>query len=43
MPRENENAREVVSCSNCTTYQAVRLNIRVRDKEDFESNSSCTP
>ncbi len=36
MPRENEY-REVVSCSNCTTYQAVRLNIRVRDKEDFES------
>ena len=36
MPRENEY-REVVSCSNCTTYQAVRLNIRVRDKADFES------
>lgn len=36
MPREN-TYREVVSCSNCTTYQAVRLNIRVRDKEDFES------
>ncbi len=36
MPRENEY-REVVSCSNCTTYQAVRLNIRVRDKEEFES------
>jgi seryl-tRNA synthetase len=36
MPRENEY-REVVSCSNCTTYQAVRLNIKVRDKEDFES------
>ncbi|HPY59738.1 MAG TPA: serine--tRNA ligase [Methanospirillum sp.] len=36
MPREKEY-REVVSCSNCTTYQAVRLNIRVRDKEDFES------
>lgn len=36
MPRENAY-REVVSCSNCTTYQAVRLNIKVRDKEDFES------
>ena len=36
MPRE-EAYREVVSCSNCTTYQAVRLNIRVRDKSDFES------
>ena len=36
MPRENAY-REVVSCSNCTSYQAVRLNIKVRDKEDFES------
>jgi seryl-tRNA synthetase len=36
MPRENAY-REVVSCSNCTAYQAVRLNIRVRDKSDFES------
>jgi len=36
MPREN-SYREVVSCSNCTSYQAVRLNIRVRDKHDFES------
>jgi len=36
MPRENAY-REVVSCSNCTSYQAVRLNIRVRDKKDFES------
>ncbi len=36
MPREGAY-REVVSCSNCTTYQAVRLNIRVRDKSDFES------
>ncbi|MBI2131144.1 serine--tRNA ligase, partial [Candidatus Woesearchaeota archaeon] len=27
MPRENMY-REVVSCSNCTSYQAVRLNIR---------------
>jgi seryl-tRNA synthetase len=35
MPRENEY-REVVSCSNCTSYQAVRLNIRVRDKSEFE-------
>ncbi len=36
MPRENAY-KEVVSCSNCTTYQAVRLNVRVRDKENFES------
>lgn len=36
MPRENAY-REVVSCSNCTAYQAVRLNIKVRDKNDFES------
>jgi seryl-tRNA synthetase len=36
MPRENEY-REVVSCSNCTTYQAVRLNIRARDKNDFDT------
>jgi len=35
MPRENAY-KEVVSCSNCTAYQAVRLNIRVRDKSDFE-------
>ncbi|MDD5141810.1 serine--tRNA ligase [Methanoregula sp.] len=35
MPRENAY-KEVVSCSNCTSYQAVRLNIRVRDKSDFE-------
>jgi seryl-tRNA synthetase len=36
MPRETAY-KEVVSCSNCTAYQAVRLNIRVRDKSDFES------
>ena len=36
MPRENAY-REVVSCSNCTAYQAVRLNIKVRDKHDFET------
>lgn len=36
MPRENAY-KEVVSCSNCTSYQAVRMNIRVRDKKDFES------
>lgn len=39
MPREN-TYKEVVSCSNCTAYQAVRLNIRVRDKSDFESKQS---
>ncbi len=36
MPRE-ERYREVVSCSNCTAYQAVRLNIKVRDPVDFTS------
>ena len=36
MLRENAY-KEVVSCSNCTSYQAVRLNIKVRDKSDFES------
>jgi seryl-tRNA synthetase len=36
MPREGVY-KEVVSCSNCTAYQAVRLNIKVRDKSDFES------
>ncbi|MDO5845281.1 MAG: serine--tRNA ligase [Methanocorpusculum sp.] len=36
MPRDNEY-REVVSCSNCTAYQSVRLNIRVRDPHDFET------
>lgn len=35
MPREN-TYKEVVSCSNCTSYQSVRLNIKVRDKSDFE-------
>jgi seryl-tRNA synthetase len=35
MPREKAY-KEVVSCSNCTAYQAVRLNIRVRDKDTFE-------
>jgi seryl-tRNA synthetase len=35
MPRENAY-KEVVSCSNCTSYQAARLNIKVRDKENFE-------
>jgi seryl-tRNA synthetase len=39
MPREKEY-REVVSCSNCTSYQAVRLNIRVRDKSEFESKQN---
>jgi len=36
MPREKKY-REVVSCSNCTAYQAARLNIKVRDRKDFES------
>jgi len=30
--------REAVSCSNCTDYQARRLNIRFRDKQNDESN-----
>jgi seryl-tRNA synthetase len=29
-----KNFREVVSCSNCTTYQAVRSRIRFRDRPD---------
>jgi seryl-tRNA synthetase len=36
MPRE-ERYREAVSCSNCTAYQAVRLNIKVRDPVEFTS------
>lgn len=36
MPRE-EAYREVVSCSNCTAYQSVRLNIKVRDPHEFET------
>ncbi len=35
MPREKKY-KEVVSCSNCTAYQAVRLNIKVRDAKDFD-------
>ncbi len=31
-PRQN-NYREVVSCSNCTSYQAAALNIRYHDKK----------
>ena len=31
MPREKEY-KEVVSCSNCTSYQAVRGNIKLRKK-----------
>ncbi len=34
-PRENLY-REVVSCSNCTSYQAVRLNIRCKKGKDKE-------
>jgi seryl-tRNA synthetase len=29
--------REAVSCSNCTAYQSVRLNIKVRDPKEFET------
>jgi seryl-tRNA synthetase len=32
MPAQNAH-REIVSCSNCTDYQARRLNIRYREKE----------
>jgi len=39
MPRE-ETYREVVSCSNCTAYQSVRLNIRARDPHDFDNKYS---
>jgi len=35
MPRE-EKYREVVSCSNCTSYQAVRLNLKFRNGDDKE-------
>ncbi len=31
-----EEYGEVVSCSNCTTYQATKLNARVRRDEDNE-------
>jgi seryl-tRNA synthetase len=32
MPAQNAY-REIISCSNCTDYQARRLNIRYREKE----------
>jgi seryl-tRNA synthetase len=32
MPAQNRY-REIISCSNCTDYQARRLNIRFREKE----------
>jgi len=32
MPAQNRY-REIISCSNCTDYQARRLNIRYREKE----------
>ena len=35
MPREKKY-REVVSCSNCTSYQAVRLNIKYRKENEKE-------
>ena len=34
-PRENLY-REVISCSNCTSYQATRLNIKFRKSEEKE-------
>ncbi|PIN70350.1 serine--tRNA ligase, partial [Candidatus Woesearchaeota archaeon CG11_big_fil_rev_8_21_14_0_20_57_5] len=33
MPREQQY-KEAVSCSNCTGYQAVRLNIKYHAKEE---------
>ncbi|WP_165075495.1 serine--tRNA ligase [Methanogenium sp. MK-MG] len=38
MPRE-KMYREVVSCSNCTAYQSVRLNIKSREAHDFETKN----
>ncbi len=35
MPRE-KTYKEVVSCSNCTSYQAVRLNIKYRKADEKE-------
>jgi len=35
MPREKEY-KEVVSCSNCTSYQAVRLNIKYKERDKKE-------
>jgi len=35
MPREKAY-KEVVSCSNCTSYQAVRLNIKYKNKDSKE-------
>jgi seryl-tRNA synthetase len=35
MPREKDY-KEVVSCSNCTSYQAVRLNIKYRTGDEKE-------
>jgi seryl-tRNA synthetase len=32
MPAQNAY-REIVSCSNCTDYQARRLNVKYREKE----------
>ncbi len=34
-PRENMY-REVISCSNCTSYQAIRLNIKYRNSKNKE-------
>jgi seryl-tRNA synthetase len=36
MPSQNAY-REIVSCSNCTDYQARRLSIRFRDKTNEET------
>ena len=30
--------REMVSCSNCTTYQAVRAKVRYRDKPNHPTD-----
>ncbi len=43
-PRE-ESYKEVVSCSNCTSYQAVGLNIKVKkgsEEKEFVHTLNCT-
>jgi len=39
MPRE-KTYKEIVSCSNCTEYQAVRLNIKTQDKKHIHTLNS---
>ena len=37
-----EKYREAVSCSNCTSYQAVRSNVRYRDRPETIRRPTCT-